>query len=137
MVKVTAVPHVPSFATHPWYSDPSDHRCPHDAWLESCEIREAAHGERGGGRTTEITIRLLGAYHDGYIALRYSGVERFVISSEAVAAGLRDWLSDRFTVTSSELIRHDITWSGQHVEDGSHWSIDARHIQYEWLPKSI
>jgi hypothetical protein len=130
-----AVSQVPVFASESWYSDPSDHRCPHDAWLESCEIREPATGARNEIRTTEISIRLLGAYHDGHIVFRYSGVHRFVFSSEAVAIGLRDWLSDHFTVSASGHIRHDITWAS--AQQTAHWSIDARDITYEWIAKSI
>jgi hypothetical protein len=128
------VSQVPSFASESWYSDPSDHRRPHDAWLESCEVRELGQGKRNEIRTTAITVRLLGAYHDGHIVLRYSDVEKFVFSSEAVAGGLRDWLSDQFAVTANGLIRHEITWAG--TQQTGRWSIDAHKIEYEWIPNS-
>ena len=126
---------IPAFAAESWYSDPTDHRCPHDAWLESCEIREAWEGERSETGRTVITVRLLGAYHDGHIVFRYSSVERFAISSEAAASGLRDWVADQFSVVGTGVIRHDIIWAGQGPT--AQWSIDARQIEYEWIPKAI
>lgn len=131
MLSVTTASQVPSFATEPWYTDPSEHRCPHDAWLEACEVHEITAGERSQVRSTAITLRLLGAYHDGYIIFRYTGVESFAIAASDATRGLRDWVSDTFSATERGLIRHEITWSA-----ASSWRIEAREITYEWIAKA-
>src|SRR5882724_5634901 len=67
-------PHVAAFALPlERYSLDSPHSL-HDAWLESLTIEELAAGERGEQRNTRITVRLLGAYHDRWHELTYSGV---------------------------------------------------------------
>ena len=122
---------LPDFATAAWYRDPSDHRCPHDAWLEAIEISEPATGERKEKRQTAITIRLLGAYHDGEIIFRYSGVSSYVVASIASKDGIGDWLRDEFSVCDAGTLRHRITWcSGLATE--SSWEILAEGISYEW-----
>ena len=119
---------LPEFARSDWYSDRSDHRCPHDAWLESFEIAELADGQRKEKRRTAIVARLLGAYHDGTIVFRYSGVTKFSVASDAAERGLGDWLEDVFEIEGSAIV-HRITW-----ETGS-WVITAEDVAYEWLPK--
>jgi hypothetical protein len=130
---VTATHGIPQFATEPWYRDPSDHRCPHDTWLESVEISEPAEGERHEHRTTLIIIRLLGAYHDGHVVFRYSDVRSYSLVAPESSKGLRDWLSDSFAA-SGEFIMHDIAWSGALDGEQAHWRIEARDIQFEWIP---
>jgi hypothetical protein len=125
---------LPEFVTSEWYPDPSDHRCPHDAWLETMEIRELAEGERGEIRTTTIAIRLLGAYHDGHIVFRYSGVTRYSLASDDSRRGMGDWLEDRFSISADGNLRHDITWCfGPSTK--SAWFVEAEGVSYEWIPK--
>ncbi|MDP3068960.1 MAG: hypothetical protein Q8N18_01670 [Opitutaceae bacterium] len=127
---------LPDFATAPWYSDPSDHRCPHDAWLEKLEIDEPATGKRNESRSTSITLRLLGAYHDGHIVLRYHGVRRYSLATSHCERGLGDWLEDNFSISTDHLILHLVKWAGFRSEGESHWSIEAEDVSYEWVPKS-
>lgn len=54
-------------ATSGWYFNFNDHRCPHDAWLESFTLSESSTGKRSEVRTLSLKVRLLGAYHDGHI----------------------------------------------------------------------
>jgi hypothetical protein len=49
-------------ATSDWYFDFNDHRCPHDAWLESATFSEPSTGSRNELRISTLTVRLLGAY---------------------------------------------------------------------------
>lgn len=97
---------LPEFASSDWYTDPTDHRCPHDAWLETLEIREPAEGERKEKRQTAITVRLLGAYHDGHIVFRYAGVGRYSIASDSCERGLGDWSRDELLYSSEGLLVH-------------------------------
>jgi hypothetical protein len=125
---------LPEFATMAWYSNPSDHRCPHDAWLESLEFTEPSVGSRHEHRTTAITLKLLAAYHDGHIIFHYSGVRSYTLSSELCASGLGDWLHDEFSVTENGLLRHCITWCSGPSQQ-SRWLIEAEDISYEWVPQ--
>ena len=88
--KMISQPQIPQFATEAWYCNPSDHRCPHDSWLDAVDVREFAEGARHERRKSAITIRLLGAYHDGHIVFRYTGVTRYTIDSSACADGVGD-----------------------------------------------
>ncbi|HEX7860126.1 MAG TPA: hypothetical protein VF773_07375 [Verrucomicrobiae bacterium] len=125
-----------ALATSPWYFDPSDHRCPHDAWLESITITEPARGERNEHRVTAIRIRLLGAYHDGYIELFYSQVIRYSLSSPSSLRGLGDWLYDEFRVAPGGHLIHEIEWAGFPGYEGSRWIIEASDIEFRWIPRS-
>jgi hypothetical protein len=127
---------LPRFATEPWYNDPRDHRCPHDAWLESVEISEAATGQRNEVRRTVITVRLLGAYHDGRIVFRYRDVSNFTLSGVHTLRGLGDWLSDKFVHSDTGSLVHEILWAGLPRKGKSRWVIEARDISYEWIPDS-
>ncbi len=126
-------PGLPDFFSAPWYSDPRDHRCPHDAWLESVEISEPAEGARKENRQTAITIKLLGAYHDGNIVLRYRGVTTYSLASSSCTKGLSDWLSDQFSQRYGMIV-HSITWAGHARESQSQWQIEAESVTYEWVP---
>ena len=126
---------IPEFASADWYLDPGDHRCPHDAWLETLEISEPAEGERNEKRKTAITVRLLGAYHDGHIVFRYVGVRRYSVASDSCERGLGDWLRDELSHSSEGLMVHTIVWAGFGPEEESQWCIEAESVSYEWIPK--
>ena len=132
---MTTTRQLPAYTSEAWYSDPSDHRCPHDAWLEAIEISEPAQGQRNEQRQTTITMRLFGAYHDGHIVLRYLGVQAFSLVNKSSVRGLGDWLKDEFSICN-DLIAHQITWSGFGPKGESQWIIKAEEISYEWIPQS-
>lgn len=122
------------FASEPWYSDPGDHRCPHDSWLESLEVREPAKGLRSGQRCTSIRLKVLGAYQDGWITFSYSGVRSHSLTSYLCDQGLGDWLRDEFSRSDDGLISHRITWQSP-TGATSQWLIEAADVAYEWQPK--
>ena len=126
-------PQLPEFAAASWYSDPSDHRCPHDAWLETLEISAPAEDERKEKRQTAITVRLLGAYHDGHIVFRYVGAKKYSMASGSCERGLDDWLRDELSHSSEGLLVHRIVWAGFGPEEESQWSIEAESVSYQWL----
>jgi hypothetical protein len=70
-------PYVYSFASDPYYFDLTSHSSLHDAWLETCTVRESASGERQEIRQMEIAISLLGPFHDRRIHFYYTGVTRY------------------------------------------------------------
>jgi hypothetical protein len=120
-------------AVSDWYYNFSDHKCPHDAWLETLSIVEPSKGERNEIRKTEIKVKLLGAYQDGYIELNYRNVASFKIDAFNVKGGHSDWRYDEFRLSESGLLLHEIEWSGN--KDTSKWLIEAEDIEYEWLDK--
>src|SRR5688500_2497249 len=71
-------PRAYALAMSDWYFNFNDHRAPHDACLAQVAIEETRNPPGEGPRLT-ITIRLLGAYHDGWIEFRYDGVSRYRI----------------------------------------------------------
>lgn len=123
-----------ALASSDWYFDFRDHRCPHDAWLEELTISESATGDRCEDRTTEIRVRLLGAYHDGFIELHYLGVTRYSLSSSSAVRGIGDWLYDEFRLHPDGHLIHEIEWAGFQGDDGSHWLIEAADVKFEWKP---
>ena len=119
-------------ATAPWHYDFSDHRSPHDGWLELLTIREPASGPRQQVRTVEIVARLLTAYHDGHIEIKYSSVETYSLAQGVTAGeGHGDWLYDEIRLSERGRVLHEIEWSR-----GGLWLIECGDVAYEWVPLS-
>lgn len=129
------------FAVASWHYDHNDHRCPHDAWVESIRINEPSSGTRREIRSVDIRIELLGAYHDGHIVLTYPGVRMYSLF-QPLGPGLHpplhrghgDWLIDEISPSNNgnpeaPLIVHEIVFSG-----GGLWTIEADDIIYQWIP---
>ena len=129
------------FASADWHYDASDHRCPHDAWLNTMSVVEPSSGEREETRSLEIRIELLGAYHDGRIRLTYPGVRHYSLFQPRDGArgptpsrGHGDWLLDEVRVSpqsrpDQRLVVHEVVLSR-----GGSWTIEAEDILYEWIP---
>jgi hypothetical protein len=122
-----------ALATSAWYFDARDHRCPHDAWLESVNVFEPSSGERAEQRVVALTIRLLGAYHDGHIELHYPRVWSYRLDAVAVLAGHGDWRFDELRVDDAGRLEHDIEWDGS--EQTARWSIVASDVELRWIPR--
>jgi hypothetical protein len=128
---VNALWQPPAFSTEAWYSDPADHRCPHDAGLEFVEVRELARDEV---RQTAITLKLLGADQDGWITLSYFGVRRHSLTSYFCDQGAGEWLRDEFSESKAGLTEHRITLCSG-ASGTSQWTIEAKEVRYGWTPK--
>ena len=120
-------------ATSAWYYDPSDHRCPHDAWLEEVILSEIGSGERAEVRAMSIRVRLLGAYHDGYIELNYPRVFSYELGARP-QRGHRDWRFDEFRLTGDGHVLHEIEWWGP--QEAGRWLIEASDVHFTWIPNS-
>jgi hypothetical protein len=112
-----------ALATSDWYFDFSVHHAPHDAWLESLEIRG-----------TSITIKLLAAYHDGFIELHYAQVFEFQLNSKEFIKGHADWRYDEFRIDENGRLVHEIQWAAR--EPRGTWLIVASDVQHRWTPFS-
>ena len=121
-----------ALATSGWFHGFTDHRAPHDAWLEAVTIEEPASGPRQEVRTVGLRIRLLGAYHDGLIELVYPRVFRYRLELEHGAHGHRDWRYDEFRLNDDGNLIHEIEWAG--MNDTGRWVIEASDVEFQWYP---
>ena len=128
---------VREYALAEWHYNIEDHRCPHDSWLEQIMIREPASGERSERRSLEIELRLLGAYHDGYIEFQYKDVESYCLDQphrrdrwDSTEKGHKDWVVDEVDLSVHGYVLHEIEWL-----DRGHWLIECRNFIYRWIPK--
>lgn len=121
------------FATASWHYNHEDPRCPHDSWVETVTVRELSSGERQQIRSTQIFIRLLGAFHNGYIELTYEHVHSYSINQLFTNPpyGHGDWLIDEVRLSQDGLVLHEI-W----FEQGK-WLIECRDIVYQWKPFDV
>ena len=133
-VKGVFPPSAFALATSDWYYGPIDHRSPHDAWLETVCFTENARGLRNEIRNLSLNVRLLGAYQDGYVELRYPIVFAYQFSISDCAKGHRDWRYDEFRLSDRGNLIHQIEWSGR--SGNGHWIIEAADLEFRWVPKS-
>lgn len=125
-------------ATSDWFHNPNDHRAPHDAWLESFEIAETPE-RKAHLRSCSISLRLLGAYHDGHIKITYPKV--FSYSFQSFMAGKvtshGDWRYDEFRLSERGHLLHEIEWAGAPgaQRKSFSWIIEADDIDFRWIPK--
>jgi hypothetical protein len=122
-----------ALARSEWYFNFFDHRCPHDGWLEQMAIEEPSSGARHQIRTVRMTLRLLGAYHDGYIELHYPRVFRYRLDNSVLSGGHGEWRYDEFRVTSEGHLEHEIEWVGG--GSGPSWLIVASDVEHRWIPR--
>jgi hypothetical protein len=117
-----------------WYRSPEDHRCPHDAWVESIQIVEPSACDRREKRSINIHIRLLGAYQGGMIDLIYANVSSYSVEVNrsiwrGTAIGHGDWLEDHIEQSADgTLIIHEIKFESGTI------SASARDVRYRWSP---
>src|SRR5262245_460655 len=133
-VKTRFPPSAYALATSNWYFLSDDHRCPHDAWLESFHLIEPSSGERHEIRTLSLRVRLLGPYHDGYIELSYPQVFAYRFNVEFGEYGHRDWRFDELRVSAEGRLIHEIEWCG--LVDTGRWLIEASDLEFKWVPFS-
>lgn len=120
-------PSAREFALADWRYDFQDHKCPHDSWVEHLKIYETSSGERRQIRFTQIELKLLGAYHDGYLVLNYCNVQNYCINNSSDAHG--DWLYDEIRISEDNLVIHEIEF----LVD-TYWIIKCEDIKSNWIP---
>ena len=129
-VRTQLPPAAYNFATAPWHYDFSDHRAPHDGWLDEIAIREPASGNRKEYRSLEIVVRLFAAYHDGHIELKYLVVQNYSLAcGEHGGQGHGDWMYDEIRLSDRGYVLHEIEWSR-----GGRWLIECGDVSYTWIP---
>lgn len=123
-------PSAREFALAAWRLDPTDHRCPHDSWVEHLRIFEEATGERREIRTAHIEVKLLGAYHDGYLDLKYKNVRGYSLVKSAEYSDCHgDWLYDEVRLSENGRVLHEIEFWLK-----ASWLIECEDIEFAWTP---
>jgi hypothetical protein len=120
-----------AFATASWHWDTDDHRCPHDSRLDRLTMTEAP---ASSGPPVCIQVRLLGAYHDGYLVLTYIDVVSYQLAGNAPLvegrhAGHGDWLVDEIRLSERGLMVHEVVFANR-----SRWDIECRDFTWTWEP---
>ena len=119
-----------NFASASWHYDFSDHRAPHDGWVDEIIIREPASGNRKEHRSLEIVIKLFAAYHNGHIELKYLAVQNYSLGCCAQSGYAHgDWMYDEIRLSDRKCVLHEIEWSC-----GSRWVIECGDVSYKWIP---
>lgn len=93
------------------YQNFNNHDCPHDSWLQELIISHVHDPYQ-----KIIKIKLLGAYHDRQIILRYHNV--ILVNIVDDSNDVLEWYKDKFTLTDSNIPQHQIRW-----RNGSEWKI--------------
>ena len=94
--------HVYAFASDSRHFDLTSSSSLHDAWLESLTVAEPATGERGEIRSVEITLQLLGPFHDCRIHLRYTGLRHYCFTMPGSIQ------PEGRTINHGDLVTHEI-----------------------------
>jgi hypothetical protein len=135
--KAVFPPRAFELATSDWFYHPGDHRCPHDARLESFQLLETPE-RKAHLRSCSISLRLLGAYHDGHIEITYSKVFSYALQSFVLGkvTSHGDWRYDEFRLSERGHLLHEIEWAGAPGAQGKSfsWVIEADDIDFRWIP---
>jgi hypothetical protein len=123
------------YALAAWHCDVTDHRCIHDAWIEAISVVESGTGPRKEKRGLGIVMRLLGAYHDRYLILKFPGVRRYRIEHPLVEERRNDVahgdvLDDSIQLTADGTILYSMRMEFGSVE------IEAKDVEFSQLPIS-
>lgn len=121
-------------ATSDWYFGATDHRAPHDAWLEWARFEEPASGRRSEERRLSLRVRLLGAYHDQYLELYYPRVYSYTMTSPDCTGGHFDWRYDEFRLAANGRLIHEIEWAGRAGIE-SRWLLEVSDVQFSTWPR--
>jgi hypothetical protein len=109
--------------------DIRDHKCLHDAWVESISVVEPAAGDRHRHRETGIIVKLLGAFHDGIAELRYKSVTSYLFECPDVAHGHGAWIIDEVRLSANRTVVHDVLLAN------AKWLIECADIEWTWTDR--
>ena len=79
-----------------------------------------------------ITLKLLGAYHDGHIQFHYPRVFSYSFDTQNSSGGHNDWRYNEFRISEESHLIHEIEWWGP--QPTARWIIESDDVEYQWLP---
>lgn len=99
--------------------------------METLRIEEPSSGERHQIRGLNIHLRILGAYHDGFLDLTYENVRGYTLqyASSIYCGAHGDWLRDEVRLSEDGTVVHEIVFAS-----GARWLIECEDIFNKWLP---
>ena len=117
------------FALAKWHYDASDHRCPHDAWLEKFTVTEGSQGSSHELRHLGINVLLIGSFQDGFLSLEYERVHRFSMGA-ATKSGFGDWLIDEIRLAEDgRHVIHEVLFANQ-----AEYLVECEELRCLWSP---
>jgi hypothetical protein len=122
-----------ALGTSEWYQNPNDHRCPHDGRLDTLFVSEITNQDQK--HTITMRVRLVAAYHDGFIEFTYPQVFAYRLESESSEKRPVDWLYDEFRLAENGHLIHEIEWASGSSDQIFRWTIEASDIQCHWIPQ--
>ena len=118
-------------ATSEWYYNFSDHRCPHDAWLEHFTLK--TENKLHDQKSIDIHLCLLGAYHDMFLEFHYKNVREYNLTGQNFPSNQEDWIIDEFRMNKNGLLIHEIEWA-QKSDITSKWKIVCDDVSFSTKP---
>jgi hypothetical protein len=121
------------YALAEWHCDPTDKRCIHDSWIEAVSVVEAGSGARKEKRAMGIVIRLLGAYQDRHMLLKFLKVRRYQAEYSAADAkrpdiGHGDVFDDSIRLTPDGYVLYSMNMEFGRIE------IEAKDLEFSQQP---
>jgi hypothetical protein len=129
-------PHVAAFASDERHFALNAPETLHDAWLMELAVREPAEGMQHEHRSTEIDVRLFGAFHDREHLLRYTGVRRYELVGVEIARGHGDLYTHEVRLASDGVgLIHEYLFRGPRAD--SRLLIECGDFTHEALPLRV
>jgi hypothetical protein len=100
-----------SFASDPKSYSLGSHTSLHDSWLNSLRIDENASGSRSENRWVDISLELLGPYHDFNIVLKYFRVSEYSIELAKARNGHGDLLIHEVDAVGEGKFLHNLSFA--------------------------
>lgn len=117
-------------ATASWYFNARDKRCFKDGWIIGIELSNEFDFDLKRKKKTIFTLKLLGAYHDRVVTMRYVGVTILKVQDLEEAylleGGYDSWRIDEFSVSKNGFCKHLI-----YFISGKVWEITFENLNVE------
>lgn len=117
------------FALADWRLDFMDHKCPYKSWVKQLKLFKEPTDEQKQEQILQIETRLLSAYRDGYLDLKYKKVNRYSLVKSSSWYRHWYWIYDEIRLSENGLVLHEIEFSNQ-----TNWLIECEDIEFIWTP---
>lgn len=117
------------FASAPWHYDMDSHQALHDAWIEDIVMVENYPCESKKSRHMDITIKLIGPYHDYILVMEYKHISGYqnILYPTQDNNRYYDLLLDEMTPVEDGTFRHCLYMVNGDI------IIEAQDFNYQWF----